>query len=55
MFIFLFRGGGGLEAVESAELNAEDDIGDSENEGVEACEGSDDEMDSDEEQQRYFF
>jgi hypothetical protein len=55
MFTVLFQGGEELEAVQSAELNAEDGIGDSENEGIEACEDSDGEMDSDEEQQRYFI
>jgi AdoMet-dependent rRNA methyltransferase SPB1 len=51
--ITAIKGGKELEAVQSAELNADDDIGDSENEGIEACEDSDGEMDSDEEQQRY--
>ncbi|GJM89777.1 hypothetical protein PR202_ga05997 [Eleusine coracana subsp. coracana] len=51
--ISAIKGGKELEAVESAELNAEDDIVDSENEGIEAHEGSNEELDSDEEQQRY--
>ncbi|KAK3134806.1 hypothetical protein QOZ80_5BG0410950 [Eleusine coracana subsp. coracana] len=51
--ISAIKGGKELEAVESAELNAEDDIVDSENEGIEAHEDSNEELDSDEEQQRY--
>ncbi|XP_062232175.1 uncharacterized protein LOC133929437 [Phragmites australis] len=51
--ISAIKGGKELQAVESAELNVEDDIGDSENEGTQAREDSDEEMDSDEEQQRY--
>ncbi|XP_066362327.1 uncharacterized protein [Miscanthus floridulus] len=51
--ISVIKGGKELEAVESAELDVEDEIGDSENEDTQAREDSDEEMDSDEEQQRY--
>ncbi|KAL6620708.1 hypothetical protein ACP70R_035847 [Stipagrostis hirtigluma subsp. patula] len=51
--ISAIKGGKELQAVESAELNVEDDIGDSENEGTQTLEDSEEEMDSDEEQQRY--
>ncbi|XP_062180434.1 uncharacterized protein LOC133884872 [Phragmites australis] len=51
--ISAIKGGKELQAVESAELNVEDGIGDSEDEGIQAPEDSDEEMDSDEEQQRY--
>ncbi|EES18697.1 hypothetical protein BDA96_09G248800 [Sorghum bicolor] len=51
--ISVIKGGKQLEAVESAELNVEDEIGDSENEDTQALEDSDEEIDSDEEQQRY--
>ena len=47
-----FQGGKELEAVESAELDVNDEIGDSENEDTQARDDSDEEMDSDEEQQR---
>ena len=47
------KGGKDLQAVESAEYNAEDGSGDSENEETQTHEDSDEEMDSDEEQQRY--
>uniref|UniRef100_A0ACD5TZG5 Uncharacterized protein n=1 Tax=Avena sativa TaxID=4498 RepID=A0ACD5TZG5_AVESA len=46
-------GGKELKAVESAEFNVEDGSGDSENEAAQTHEDSDEEMDSDEEQQRY--
>ncbi|KAG2617455.1 hypothetical protein PVAP13_3NG181184 [Panicum virgatum] len=51
--ISVIKGGKELQAVESAELDVEDDIEDSENEEIQAREVSDEEMDSDEEQQRY--
>jgi len=51
--ISVIKGGKELQAVESAELDVEDDIDDSENEETQAREVSDEEMDSDEEQQRY--
>ncbi|CAD6271175.1 unnamed protein product [Miscanthus lutarioriparius] len=51
--ISVIKGGKELEAVESAALDVEDEIGDSENEDTQAREDSDEEMDSDEEQQRY--
>lgn len=51
--ISVIKGGKELEAVESAELDVEDEIGDSENEDTQAREDSDEEMDSDKEQQRY--
>ncbi|KAL5202167.1 hypothetical protein ABZP36_013119 [Zizania latifolia] len=51
--ISAIKGGKELQAVESAELNVEDDLGDSENEDIQTCGNSDEEMDSDEEQQRY--
>lgn len=47
------KGGKGLQALESTELNVEDSIGDSEDEETQTHEDSDEEMDSDEEQQRY--
>ncbi|KAG8069254.1 hypothetical protein GUJ93_ZPchr0005g14753 [Zizania palustris] len=47
------QGGKELQAVESADLNVEDDLGDSENEDIQTRGNSDEEMDSDEEQQRY--
>ncbi|TKW25833.1 hypothetical protein SEVIR_3G145400v4 [Setaria viridis] len=51
--ISVIKGGKELQAVESAELDVEDDIEDSENEETQAREVSDEDMDSDEEQQRY--
>jgi len=51
--ISVIKGGKELQAVESAEFDVEDDIDDSENEETQAREVSDEEMDSDEEQQRY--
>jgi AdoMet-dependent rRNA methyltransferase SPB1 len=51
--ISVIKGGKELQAVESAELDVEDDIEDSENEEIQGREVSDEEMDSDEEQQRY--
>ncbi|RLN29534.1 putative rRNA methyltransferase [Panicum miliaceum] len=51
--ISVIKGGKELQAVQSAELDVEDDIEDSENEGIQSREVSDEEMDSDEEQQRY--
>ncbi|KAL5225333.1 hypothetical protein ABZP36_011972 [Zizania latifolia] len=51
--ISAIKGGKELQAVESAELNVEDDLGDSENEDIQTRGNSDEEMDSDEEQQRY--
>ncbi|OEL34192.1 putative rRNA methyltransferase [Dichanthelium oligosanthes] len=51
--ISVIKGGKQLQAVESAELDVEGDIEDSENEGTQAHEDSDEEMDSDEEQRRY--
>ncbi|KAG8094331.1 hypothetical protein GUJ93_ZPchr0012g19201 [Zizania palustris] len=51
--ISAIKGGKELQAVESAELNVEDDLGDSENEDIPTRGNSDEEMDSDEEQQRY--
>ncbi|CAN6354316.1 unnamed protein product [Urochloa humidicola] len=51
--ISVIKGGKELEAVESAELDVEGDIEDSENEETQVREVSDEEMDSDEEQQRY--
>lgn len=47
------KGGKELKAVESAEFDVEDGSGDSENEATRTHEDSDEEMDSDEEQQRY--
>ena len=52
IYLFLLQGGKELQAVESAEFDVEDDIDDSENEETQAREVSDEEMDSDEEQQR---
>uniref|UniRef100_A0A0E0A2X6 Putative rRNA methyltransferase n=1 Tax=Oryza glumipatula TaxID=40148 RepID=A0A0E0A2X6_9ORYZ len=51
--ISAIKGGKELQAIESAELNVEDAQGDSENEDIQTREYSDEEMDSDEEQQRY--
>lgn len=51
--ISVIKGGKELQAVESTELDVEDDTGESENENIKAREDSDEEMDSDEEQQRY--
>ncbi|KAL5654566.1 hypothetical protein ACJX0J_033885, partial [Zea mays] len=51
--ISVIKGGKELEAVESAEVDVQNEIGDSENEDTQAREHSDEEMDSDEEQQRY--
>ncbi|AQK88601.1 hypothetical protein ACJX0J_029855, partial [Zea mays] len=51
--ISVIKGGKELEAVESAEIDVEDEIGDGDNEDTQALEDSDEEMDSDDEQQRY--
>ncbi|CAN6327253.1 unnamed protein product [Urochloa humidicola] len=51
--ISVIKGGKELQAVESAELDVEGDIEDSENEETQVHEVSDEEMDSDDEQQRY--
>ncbi|CAN6336782.1 unnamed protein product [Urochloa humidicola] len=51
--ISVIKGGKELQAVESAELDVEDDIEHSENEETQVHEVSDEEMDSDEEQKRY--
>ncbi|CAL5096285.1 unnamed protein product [Urochloa decumbens] len=51
--ISVIKGGKELQAVESAELDVEGDIEDSENEETQVREVSDEEMDSDEEQKRY--
>ncbi|PWZ17120.1 hypothetical protein Zm00014a_015892 [Zea mays] len=51
--ISVIKGGKELEAVESAEIDVEDEIGHGDNEDTQALEDSDEEMDSDEEQQRY--
>ncbi|TVU20279.1 hypothetical protein EJB05_36482 [Eragrostis curvula] len=51
--ISAIKGGKELQAVESAELVVEDDNGDSDDEGIQAHEDTDEEVDSDEEQQRY--
>ncbi|KAF8726721.1 hypothetical protein HU200_019191 [Digitaria exilis] len=51
--ISVIKGGKELQAVESAELDVEDDIEDSGNEETQGREVSDEEIDSDEEQQRY--
>uniref|UniRef100_A0A0E0HIK5 Putative rRNA methyltransferase n=1 Tax=Oryza nivara TaxID=4536 RepID=A0A0E0HIK5_ORYNI len=52
--ISAIKGGKELQAIESAELNVEDAQGDSENEDIQTREYSDEEMDSDEEQQRFY-
>ncbi|CAL4901765.1 unnamed protein product [Urochloa decumbens] len=51
--ISVIKGGKELQAVESAELDVEGDIEDSDNEETQVGEVSDEEMDSDEEQKRY--